>query len=92
VKNSILRGPLTLGVRCIIENAYIGPFTSIYDEVRIKNSEIEHSIVLERCVIEDVPVRIEASLIGKEVRIQRSQRKPSAYRFMVGDSSLVDVL
>ena len=36
--------------------------------------------------------RIEASLIGKEVSIQRSQRKPSAYRFMVGDSSLVDVL
>jgi glucose-1-phosphate thymidylyltransferase len=92
VKNSILRGPLTLGARCVIENSYIGPFSSIYDDVRIRNSEIEHSIVLERCTIEDVPVRIEASLIGKEVSIQRSQRKPSAYRFMVGDSSLVDVL
>ncbi len=92
VKNSILRGPLTLGERCVIENAYIGPFSSIYDDVRIRNSEIEHSIVLERCVIEDVPVRIEASLIGKEVRIQRSLKKPSAYRFMLGDSSLVDVL
>jgi glucose-1-phosphate thymidylyltransferase len=92
VRNSVLRGPLTLGARCVIENSYIGPFTSIHDDVRIRNSEIEHSIVLERCSIEDVPVRIEASLIGKEVRIQRSQRKPSAYRFMVGDSSLVDVL
>jgi glucose-1-phosphate thymidylyltransferase len=92
VRNSVLRGPLTLGARCVIENSYVGPFTSIYDDVRIRNSEIEHSIVLERCTIEDVPVRIEASLIGKEVRIQRSQRKPSAYRFMVGDSSLVDVL
>jgi glucose-1-phosphate thymidylyltransferase len=81
-----------LGARCVIENSYIGPFSSIYDDVRIRNSEIEHSIVLERCTIEDVPVRIEASLIGKEVSIQRSQRKPSAYRFMVGDSSLVDVL
>ncbi len=92
VTNSILRGPLALGERCVIENAYIGPFSSIYDDVRIRNSEIEHSIVLERCTIEDVPVRIEASLIGKEVRIQRSQQKPSAYRFMLGDSSLVDVL
>lgn len=92
IRNSVLRGPLTLGARCVIENSYVGPFTSIYDDVRIRNSEVEHSIVLERCTIEDVPVRIEASLIGKEVRIQRSQRKPSAYRFMVGDSSLVDVL
>jgi glucose-1-phosphate thymidylyltransferase len=92
VTNSILRGPLVIGQRCVIQNSYIGPFTSIYDEVVIRNSEIEHSIVLERCVIQDIPVRIEASLIGKEVRIQRSQLKPTAYRFMVGDSSLVDVL
>ncbi len=92
VENSILRGPLIIGERCSIKNSYIGPFTSVYDDVAIRNSEIEHSIVLERCVIQDIPVRIEASLIGKEVRIQRSQLKPTAYRFMVGDSSLVDVL
>ena len=92
VENSILRGPLIIGERCVIKNSYIGPFTSIYDEVTIRNSEIEHSIVLERCMIQDIPVRIEASLSGKEVRIQRSQLKPTAYRFMVGDSSLVDVL
>ncbi len=92
VENSLLRGPLVVGERCQIRSSYIGPFTSIYDEVSIRNSEIEHSIVLERCSIQDIPVRIEASLIGKEVRIQRSQAKPTAYRFMVGDSSLVDVL
>ncbi len=92
VENSILRGPLVVGERCVIQNTYVGPFTSIYDDVTIRNSEIEHSIVLERCVIQDIPVRIEGSLIGKEVRIQRSKLKPTAYRFMVGDSSLVDVL
>jgi glucose-1-phosphate thymidylyltransferase len=92
IENSILRGPLIIGERCVIQNTYVGPFTSIYDDVTIRNSEIEHSIVLERCTIEDIPVRIEGSLIGKEVRIQRSQLKPTAYRFMVGDSSLVDVL
>jgi len=92
IENSILRGPLVIGERCVIQNSYIGPFTSIYDDVAIRNSEVEHSIILERCVIQDIPVRIEGSLIGKEVRIQKSQSKPTAYRFMVGDSSLVDVL
>src|SRR6185295_11301255 len=92
IENSILRGPLVIGERCTIQNSYIGPFTSIYDDVTIRNSEVEHSIILERCVIQDIPVRIEGSLIGKEVRIQKSQSKPTAYRFMVGDSSLVDVL
>jgi glucose-1-phosphate thymidylyltransferase len=92
VRDSILRGPLVIGARCRIEHSYVGPFTAIHDEVEIRNSEIEHSIVLARCSIRDIPVRIEASLIGKEVRIQRSQLKPTAYRFMVGDSSQVDVL
>ncbi|MGE5176327.1 MAG: glucose-1-phosphate thymidylyltransferase [Hyphomicrobiales bacterium] len=92
IRNSLLRGPLIVGRRAIVENSYVGPFTSIHDDVLLKNSEIEHSIVLERCQIQDIPVRIEASLIGREVRIQRSQLKPTAYRFMVGDSSLVDVL
>jgi glucose-1-phosphate thymidylyltransferase len=92
VRGSVLRGPLIVGGGCRIESSYIGPFTAIHDGVTIRNSELEHSIVLERCSIQDIPVRIEASLIGKEVRIQRSQMKPTAYRFMVGDSSLVDVL
>jgi glucose-1-phosphate thymidylyltransferase len=92
VRESVLRGPLIVGQGCRIEGSYVGPFTAIYDGVTIRNSELEHSIVLERCQIRDIPVRIEASLIGKDVRIQRSQRKPTAYRFMVGDSSLVDVL
>jgi glucose-1-phosphate thymidylyltransferase len=92
VRDSVLRGPLIIGERCTIEHSYVGPFTAVHNDVSIRNSEIEHSIVLERCLIQDIPVRIEASLIGREVRIQRSQLKPTAYRFMVGDSSLVDVL
>jgi glucose-1-phosphate thymidylyltransferase len=92
IVDSVVRGPAIIGSGSRITNSYIGPFTSVYHDVEISNSEIEHSIVLERCSIEDVPVRIEASLIGKEVRIQRSQRKPFAYRFMVGDASLVDLL
>ncbi len=92
VRESVLRGPLVIGARCRIEHSYVGPFTALHDEVELRNSEIEHSIVLARCSIQDIPVRIEASLIGKEVRIQRSQLKPTAYRFMVGDSSQVDVL
>ena len=92
VRDSILRGPLIVGARCRIEHSYVGPFTAVHDDVELRNSEIEHSIVLARCVIQDIPVRIEASLIGKEVRIQRSKLKPTAYRFMVGDASQVDVL
>jgi glucose-1-phosphate thymidylyltransferase len=87
VIDSIVRGPAIIGERSRIENAYIGPFTSVYHGVEIRNSEIEHSIVLENSKILDVSARIADSLIGKDVVIRRSELMPSVLRFMLGDHS-----
>lgn len=90
--NSTVRGPAVIGEGCIIENAYIGPFTSVSHNTRICDSEIEHSIVLDNACIQNINTRIEDSLIGKNSVIKRSGRMPKAYRFMVGDNSEVSVL
>lgn len=90
--NSEVRGPAIIGERTRLINSYIGPFTSIYHDVTIAQSEIEHSIVLEGCVIRDVPSRIADSLIGRYTEIQPSPIKPKAYKFMLGDHSKVGLL
>jgi len=69
----------------------VGPFTSIYYEVEIVRSEIEHSIVLERSVVRDSGARIESSLLGKDVRIERAPAVPRAMRLMVGDFSRIEI-
>jgi glucose-1-phosphate thymidylyltransferase len=89
--NSVVRGPAIIGERTRIENSYVGPFTSIYYGVEIRNSEIEHSIVLENSKILDVPVRIEDSLVGRETVIRRTETMPKALRFMLGDHSEVEL-
>src|SRR5438132_5696510 len=91
IVNSVIRGPAIIGERSRIENSYVGPFTSIYYGVEIRNSEIEHSIVLENSKILDAPVRIEDSLIGKDVLIHRTPTMPKALRLMLGDHSEVDL-
>ena len=85
--NSVIRGPAIIGEGARVENAYVGPFTSLYHGVHIRNSEIEHSIVLENSRILDVRTRIADSLIGKDVVIRRDDAMPKALRFMVGDHS-----
>jgi glucose-1-phosphate thymidylyltransferase len=92
VINSVIRGPAIIGENTKIINSFIGPFTAIYFDVIIKDSEIEHSIVLEKSSILDIDGKIEDSLIGKNVEVSRSPIKPKAYRFMLGDSSRVGVL
>ncbi len=92
VHNSVIRGPAIIGPGARIQNAYIGPFTSIDHDCLIVDCEIEHSIVLECTQLIDVPGRIEDSLIGRNVEILRSPHKPKAYKLMLGDFSRVEVL
>jgi glucose-1-phosphate thymidylyltransferase len=91
VERSIIRGPAIIGSGARIVHAYVGPFTSIGNDVEIQESEIEHSIVLEGSCIRDLANRVIDSLIGKNVRIYRMPVKPSAYRFMLGDNCEVGI-
>lgn len=91
IQGSVLRGPLVIASGCRIVKSYIGPFTSIYNDVTVQNSEIEHSIVLENSRIANLGSRMERSLVGKDVEITKSATMPNAYRFMLGDASRIEV-
>ena len=90
--NSVVRGPTIIGEETRIVNSYVGPFTSIYHDVVIEDSEIERSIVLENSTIKDIPARIQDSLIGRNVSLIRSPIKPKAYKLTLGDYSQVGIL
>ena len=91
VVNSVIRGPAAIGERTLIENSYIGPFSAIYHDCRIVDSEIEYSIVLENSSIQRIPRRIEASLVGRDVDVRLAPPKPHAHRLMLGDHSRVEI-
>jgi glucose-1-phosphate thymidylyltransferase len=92
VTASVVRGPAVIGRGSRIINSYIGPFTSICCDVEIVDSEVEHSIVMDHSKIIDAGVRIEESLIGRDVLIRRADAMPKAMRLMLGDHSEVQTL
>jgi len=92
VAGSVIRGPAVIGAGARIEDAYIGPYTSIGDEVHIRRSEVEHSIVLSGSVVEDLGTRMEASLLGRNVKLTRSEGRPKTLRLLVGDSSEIEIV
>jgi len=91
IKNSKIRGPAIIGAGSIIQDAYIGPFTSIAENCIIKSSEIEHSIVMAESKIENLSRRISDSLIGRNVITRGSRTKPETLKLIIGDSSEVDL-
>jgi glucose-1-phosphate thymidylyltransferase len=92
IKRSLIRGPAIIGKGTVVEDAYIGPFTSIYFGCHIRGSEVEHSIVMENSAILDIEGKIADSLIGKDVVVTRTSVRPHAYKLSLGDHSRVEVL
>jgi glucose-1-phosphate thymidylyltransferase len=89
---SVVRGPAVIGAGACIEDAYIGPYTSIGENVHVRRSEVEHSIVLSGSVVEDLGTRMEASLLGRNVKLTRSDGMPKTLRLLVGDSCEIEIV
>ena len=92
LERATVRGPAIVGAGSRIKDAYIGPYTAIAENVTIEGAELEHSIVLAGSSVRHLEYRIEASLIGRNVQIGKGPAFPKAYRFVVGDSSDIQIL
>jgi glucose-1-phosphate thymidylyltransferase len=91
IVESLIRGPVVIGDGSVIEHAFVGPYTSIGDGCTLVRCEVENSIILAGSEIRDIPLRIDGSLVGRGVRIVKTDFKPKAYRFMLGDHSEVGI-
>jgi glucose-1-phosphate thymidylyltransferase len=87
--NSIVRGPTIIGEGTLIENSYVGPYTSIYHHVSVQDCEIERSIILEYSILCDIDVRIHDSLIGRNANVRHKDTKPRSVTMNLGDYSNV---
>lgn len=92
LERSVVRGPAVIGAGACIEDAYVGPYTSIGENVHVRRSEVEHSIILSGSVVEDLGTRMEASLLGREVKLTRSEGMPKTLRMLVGDKSEIKII
>ncbi|MFF5754166.1 glucose-1-phosphate thymidylyltransferase [Streptomyces longwoodensis] len=90
VVNSRIVGPVVIGAGTEVVDSYVGPFTSVAENCRIADSELEFSIVLRESSIEGVG-RIEESLIGRHVEVTPAPVVPSAHRLVLGDHSKVQI-
>ncbi|MCG2884746.1 MAG: glucose-1-phosphate thymidylyltransferase, partial [Sulfolobales archaeon] len=84
VENSTVRGPAYIGKGTKVMNSYIGPFTSIGDDCEVKDSEIEHSVVLDNVKVEGVSMM--DSLVGNNSSVVKGKRW---VKLVIGENSRV---
>jgi glucose-1-phosphate thymidylyltransferase len=91
LERSIVRGPAIVGAGARIADSYIGPYTSIDRDVKVTGSEVEHSILLAGSSIDRLGSRMEASLLGRNVKLVRGESLPKTLRMIVGDYSEIHI-
>jgi glucose-1-phosphate thymidylyltransferase len=87
---TLVRGPAVIGADAVLEDAFVGSFTSIGPRCHVERSEVEYSVLLAGASVRDVG-RLEGSLLGREVRVECTTTKPSAHRLLVGDHGVIEI-
>lgn len=86
-----ITGPCVIGDGCVLEDATIGPFTSISSNVQITRSEVHHSILMDHVILSHLPRPLTDSLLGRGVRIERDVSCEGSLRLMVGDQGEIQL-
>ena len=92
IVNCTIRGPVAIGNNCQIENCFIGPYSSIADQVTMTDVDLEHSVILQGAKINGVHHRIVDSVIGQRAHLMVAPQRPKALRFLIGDDCQIELV
>lgn len=88
IRRSEVRGPTVIGGGTMLENSFVGPYTSIGQGCTISDSALEHCVVLDGVRIEGVR-SLKDSILGRNAMIQRIPGNHDALKLMIGDDAEV---
>ena len=88
LRYSEVRGPVIIGAGTLVEEAFIGPYTSVGKSCVIRRSSMEHCVVLDGVRVEGVQ-RLESSVLGRNAVISHFSGDHGVLRLMVGDDAEV---
>lgn len=88
IRRSRVRGPSSIGAGALIEDTFIGPYTSVGQGCTVSNSALEHCVLLDAVRVEGVG-RMEDSVIGRNAVVRRLSRDHQSLRLMIGDDAEV---
>lgn len=92
IRHCEIVGPVYIGEDVVIENAYIGPFTSIGRGSIIRNAEVEHSVVDAYVLIENLTTRLQDCLIGVRAQVRGGRSLPRTHKLTVSDASVIELV
>jgi glucose-1-phosphate thymidylyltransferase len=89
VRNSEIRGPVSIGDDVTIIDSYIGPFTSVSDNCIIEGSHVENSVLMNGVIIRNIKQPVNESLIGTDAEVLKGDGPTHWLKLFIGEKSKI---
>jgi glucose-1-phosphate thymidylyltransferase len=75
----------------VIEESYVGPYTSVGEGCKLVRVEVENSVLMDRVELSNLNVRVFNSLLGSDTAVVGGEGRPKGLRLILGEKSRVDL-
>jgi glucose-1-phosphate thymidylyltransferase len=90
IVRSTVRGPAFIGAGAVVEDGFIGPYTSVGRDARVISSEVEYSILMDEAQVTALPYRLDSSILGQGVVVDgNGNARRHTLQLFLGDRSRV---
>jgi len=89
ITNSLLRGPLIIGKGVVIQDSFIGPYSSVGDYCQIIKAQIENSVLMEGVKINSPGKPLDTCLIGKESLLEGNGQPRNNLELFLGNQCVL---
>lgn len=89
VSRSTIRGPAVIGAEALVEDSFIGPYTSIGARSTVVGAEMDNAMILAGAEIRYPGSRLEASVIGERAVVAGTLSFPRAVHLRIGPEASV---
>jgi glucose-1-phosphate thymidylyltransferase len=86
---STIRGPAVVGAGALVQDSFIGPYTSIGSGVKVVGAEIDNVVILDGAEVCYPGARLEASVIGERAVVSGTLSFPRAVHLHLGPDAQV---
>ncbi len=87
---SEVHGPAVIGKGSRIENARVGPYTSIGLDCSIISTSLENCVIMDGVCLEGIE-KLKSSILGRHATVRRITEDKQVIRLMIGDDAEVCV-
>lgn len=91
IKNSLIRGPVSIGDHVTITDSFIGPYTSVDKGASITGCRIENSVIMEGVKLEKIPKPVDSSIIGSGSHVSNGVLDHESIQLFVGELTRIKI-